>query len=360
MRKELLHTIFLCASCLMVQSCSNQQMDELNLDSTIKISMGITTRSVEGKEMGEGDPEDLKVWIFGEKDGGTEKVTYIHQTKEENELLFNDGVDIHGNPIEVIEELIENGKEYSKLNFYVLLNSGNATWKNATEIGENTSLEILQDLSFTAVNQSKADDEMPMFGTFSQVIDNRTEYDIDIEVVRTVAKLELFFAKNNDISKLYIKGIDLHPVVSMGYLNPSQPKTDIYATSSPTAIKLIDEEVEISNISTEEYGDFSKDEENFFQMSLKQPYLLENPYGLTWEDNQLDDLYDNPEGTDNGKYYKITVHYRLDGVDKEKDIYLPPIERNVLYKIYIRVREIYWKASVCPYGSYVLQPEFGL
>ena len=72
--------------------------------------------------------------------------------------------------------------------------------------------------------------------------------------------------------------------------------------------------------------------------NLLVSYLLENPHGETWDDENHDWTYpETPQGT--SACYKVVVSYRLNGKDEQREMYLSEIERNVWNKIFVRVND---------------------
>lgn len=369
MKRFLLHLLYIITFLPFLGSCS--VLDDTPTDTScadkVQISLSITSRALpqEGKETGTGTPERMHLWVYGamnenQNTNGYKLLSYKLVTSN----LFQDS-DAFGNPMHSITDLnLPEGKKYNKMFFYVLLNEQSVSDFTIDKNVKEMTIVDLQELAFTGIVSGKTDNQMLMYGEANlDINEHKTNYEVEIPVVRSVAKMELWFTRSNDISNLTINSIELSSPINKGYLvkqeNLARDQT-IYA-NNPTSIALIGSGVSIETTSTEEYGDFSKDETNFTQMSLTNPYLMENPNGLTWTGNLTDVQYpDGVTDADGSKYYKITVNYTLDLVDKSESFYLPKIERNELYKIYIRVRQLNWEISVCPYGSYELEPEFGL
>lgn len=348
--------------CLMLPACSDYLQEMMMLDSSIRVSLGISTRAVEqeGKEVGNGLPQSLKVWIYGVKDNEETLLAYISQVASEGSAIFNDGTDLYGNPVEVIERELEKGKEYEKLNFYVVLNDGAVTWSQGTTLDENTTSTVLRSMTFnfpTPITYTN-DNEQLMYGESTlDIIASKTNYDVEIPAERTVAKLELFFTKRDIDKVLVINSVKMESDVNKGYLLEQQELNDIYADSNveTTLFTNLENSGSIDCASTEEYGNFSKDEKNF--KLLVSSFLLENPIGLDWKEET--EVYPGSED-EIAHAYKVMLNYTYDGVTKDVSFYLPKVERNVLTKIYVRIRDLSWEVDVFPYTGVVLEPEFGL
>lgn len=304
----------------------------------VLLNLSLSTRGgnlpQEGMETGEGVPEDMHLWIYGtDANDNRKSLAYIHKDKD----IFT-GRDLHGNPVETIRGLrITNGKLFAKLHFYLVLNSRSVNWTSENvNLDGNTSLETLKALAFTGPVSGKEDNRLLMYGETEVEITAAGNYEVTVPATRAVAKMELFFTRRHAESELTVKSIELLPVVKHGYLVPRTLSEGDYG--KPAASKsLLRQETGIATTSSADYGDFSKDEANFTKLSTS--YLLENTRGLEgWnEGNVPDEKYPESVTDGNGRYYKVCVHYIMDGEEKDKEFYLPPVLRNRLYRIYARI-----------------------
>jgi len=356
MKRFLLHIIYITALLPFLGSCS--QTDDVPTDVSdrdrVQLSLRVTTRALpqEGMEIGSGEPENMHLWVFGsvndaQSTNDYDKLAYSKYPKENSPFFA--GSDAFGNPVHTITDLdIPEGKKYTKMYFYVVLNSESVTGMEG--INENTTITALQKLTFSGINQGKKDNQMLMYGMSELEINpHKTNYETGIEVTRAVAKLELHFTKKDSNSKLVIQKATLSSVIGKGYLVPTSDNT-IYKDATNVVLfegtKTIDQCLETEEL----YGNFSKYETtNFKKLALSEPYLMENPYGLDWTDHQTDDKYPETDSSaDVSKYYQLTVDYVIDGSADTEKFYLPKIERNHLYKIYIRARstkfDLNWEA----------------
>ena len=234
--------------------------------------------------------------------------------------------------------------------FYVVLNSGSVTGMG--DINENTTITALQEMTFSGIVQGKQDNQMLMYGMSELEINpHKTNYETGIEVERSVAKLEMYFTKKAEDNKLVIQKVTLSSEIGKGYLVPTPLLNDntIYKDATNVALFGGSETIDQWLDTEEHYGNCSQHEGSFEELTLSAPYLMENPYGLDWTDYQVDDKYpETDSSTDVSKYYKLTVDYVIDGTKDIETFYLPKIERNHLYKIYIRARstkfDLNWEA----------------
>lgn len=345
MKRYLKHIILFLTLLPMMTACVlDSDPTENCSDNEVVVSLSVSSRAVEGSQLGDGLPDDIKLWVYGQAtstdtdEDEYRQLAYINK----NRNIFI-GRDLYGNPVESLEQVIEDGKNYYRLHFYVVLNSNNVTGTNVT-IGETTTITQLKALTFSGIVQSttvsgkttpKKDNQMIMYGYNSLTIGTQTNYELSIQVERAVAKLELFFAKEFENSSLYINSAKLTQIPTIGALISGTTLTTEYtgtrdlSTTETTINATLESSIQI--------GNFSQYEDSFHKLALSGgPYLLENPNGETWGADKNDYTY--PETAKGGNnVYKLTVKYTLNGTEKEQEIYLPKIERNHLYKIYARV-----------------------
>lgn len=362
MKRFLLHIIYITALLPFLGSCS--QSEDVPTDASgndhVQLSLSVTARALpqEGKEIGTGKPDNMHLWVFGLKNNGN--------TPSDNDytlLSYRDikspsftGSDAFGNPVHTITDLdIPDGKKYKKMYFYVVLNSGSVV--GLGNLNKDTKISELQALTFTEIVSGKEDNQMLMYGVSDplEVNPHKTNYETSIDVERSIAKLDLYFTKEWESSTLLIKNIYLTSKVGKGYLVPVESWDDknIYNDNISTSA-LFNNTVglSITKFSEEEYGSFSEDLSNFQKITLTNPYLMENPIGMKWDDDSYpDSAYSSEEGQDN--YYQVTVDYIIDGKEKTQSFYLPVIQRNHLYRILIRVagHHLVMKLQVNPWDK---------
>lgn len=352
MKRYLKHIILFLTLLPMMTACVlDSDPTENCSDNEVVVSLSVSSRAVEGSQLGDGLPDDIKLWVYGQKTSTDteDKYTELAYINKSSNIFI--GRDLYGNPVESLEQVIENGKDYYKLHFYVVLNSENVTGKKSgtkeISVDENTTVAQLKDLTFTGIVQSstkdgetihKTDNQMIMYGYNSLEIGTRTEYELSIEVERAVAKLEMFFTKESTGSNLSITSVSLTNVPNMGSLLKTFDFPENTLSYSTEETNLFNGQANITTaLETDNLlGEFSNYESSFQKLQLASPYLLENSNGETWGSDKNDFTYpENPNGAEN--VYKLTVKYTLNRIEKEQIIYLPTIVRNHLYKIYARV-----------------------
>ena len=341
MKRYLKHIIlFLTLLPLMTACVLDSDPTENCSDNEVVVSLSVSSRAVEGSQLGDGFPDDIKLWVYGQ-DTEDEYTRLAYINKSSNIFI---GRDLYGNPVESLKQVIEDGKNYYKLHFYVVLNSENVT--STTTLEEGTSISDLKAFTFTDIATDKTDNQMIMYGYNSLTIGTQTNYELSIQVERAVAKLEFFVTKENSSALLTIKKMELNKIPDKGFLTTPATTTS-GLTFSKSGISYLSEGTLIPNdkhlSQTEaQLGNFWQFEESrFVKMPLTQPYLMENPNGGTWTDdnNKHDYTYPTTDGYETENGYVLTVSYQLGGSSETttQTIYLPKIERNHLYKIYARV-----------------------
>ena len=343
MKRFLLHIILLLAFLPLLEGCSSHDMDGVSTND-LKVSLNVSARALsqDGKEIGNGTPDNMHLWVYGaDDDQNTESYTKLAY-RELTENIFS-GSDPFGNPAHTITNWeIPDGKKYKKMYFYIVLNSENVVGLN---IDENTTIEQLQEATFTGIVSDKTDNQMLMYGMNELDINQHTtNYEVSIEVERSVGKLELYFAKKESASNLTIKNVILSSPIGKGYLVSSNLKDDttIYEEGEPETLFSGNEVIDKTLENEGYYGNFSQYETtNFKELILQNPYLMENPDGLDWTSHDADDKYPEIDTSEDvSKYYTVTINYEIDGTADTKVFYFPPIERNHLYKVYVRARTI--------------------
>ena len=347
MKRYLKHIILFLTLLPMMTACVlDSDPTENCSDNEVVVSLSVSSRAVEGSQLDDGLPDDIKLWVYGQETTADNEDNYknlAYINKSSNIFI---GRDLYGNPVESLKQVIENGKDYYKLHFYVVLNSGNVTSTTTTTLKEGTSISDLKAFTFTDIETDKTDNQMIMYGYNSLTIGTQTNYELSIQVERAVAKLEFFVTKENSSASLTITEMKLNKIPDKGFLTTPATTTS-GLTFRDSGISYLSEETSIpdgKHLSQTEaqLGNFWQFEESrFVKMPLTQPYLMENPNGGTWTDdnNKHDYTYPTTDGykTENG--YVLTVSYQLGGSSETttQTIYLPKIERNHLYKIYARV-----------------------
>lgn len=339
MKHKWLH-IVLCLFCMCFSSCDGDLDKPLQNSSSLHLSLDIASRALTGQQQGTGRPREMKVWVFGDKNDAKDLLYYENFTGD-NLFPYTDG---WGNPMHTILRELKNGKYYDKLCVHVVLNDGSVTWKDDFTPGEDTSHEDFASARFTAITYSgnyTDDNSQLMYGYTELAVADTPGLDFQgtVEVKRCVAKLELYFTKESADFEVKVKKITLNPNVNYGCLAETpQESNDLNDGAQSVTLYESTDGGAIDGYSDAGYGNFSGSESEFQKWELSNPYLLENPNGLAWTDSEglRDYVYPAGDGTKQ-PVSSITIEYDVDGTSESQTFNLPRIERNHLYKIYIRV-----------------------
>lgn len=317
-------------------------------DRTITLNLDITTKAA--AEPGE-SPDNFHLWIFN----GDKLLKYITENKgwETSDVA---GIDLKT----TIETEID-ATGISAVQFYLLLN---------TEITGPWAMTPakLKALTFTLPSQPYShDNKVPMSGEakLTGITIGQTNYEVEIDAVRSVGKLEIYCTKNLQSTSLFLNKITLGHEPDKGYLVKTPAPNDITYNNDDEVSTLFESQdgLGITTVLSGDLPDNDKLESeyekgNFTNISVSSPYLLENQNG----GNALQVEGVDETITDTDSRYFLTFSYTLDGSSVEKKIYLTKIERNTLNKVFIRIKEkvfdIEVSYSVEDWVMVVLTPEF--
>lgn len=289
---------------------------------TITLNLDITTRADNGTDT----PEKLRLWIC---DGSDKLIQYIENSPTW-QASSTEGVDW----ITSLQAKIKT-KEIESLNFYLVLNDAYSSVDDTSPISFNIDdIAALKNTSFVLTNYG-GDNKVPMTGTQNLTLEaNKLEYDVSIDATRCVAKLGIYCTKRTSSSKLIIYSFTLNKVPDKGYLFTPVDNDINYINYTENRDLLSGNNGGVTiatSYTTELPTDIESVESSFTKIDFDNPYLLENTYG----DEQFVTEIVNP-----GTRYNLTVKYNFNGSDYEQTIYLPKIERNTWYKLYMRMKEI--------------------
>lgn len=334
MNLRYLYIIMCIFSLLALPGCRDEEAVQTSEGTrTVTVNLGIAmSRADKDKDIRDSStPKDMKVWIFNQNNS---LVDYY----EINNPTFS-GSDALGELVNTHEHIFELDNTITKLNFYAVLNSENATGLTPT-LGENSAVSDIQGATFTGLADNVQDNQVPVYGeTTLDVSEHKNSYPVTIETERAVSKLELFFTKESEKSNLAITGITLTNIPDKGFLAKEATTDDELTYQKEESLftglqgidKYLPEETTL--------GDFSTKAESFNTIELSQPYLLENPYNTAWSDNGKTDYeLPQPEKADE-KAYVLTVSYTLNNKEEERSFVLPETKRNIWNKIFVRVND---------------------
>lgn len=305
---------------------------------TITLNLDITTRA-DYLLPDNSEPDIIRLWICDMNDTIITSIVSSHNVWTPVEKTDEEG---NENEIDIWTTLqteieADDINKYSSFKIYLVLNQPFKDSTTPVDFTNVTSIKELKQKTFD-LTEYGGDNKVPMTGegtaTFSSVEGNKIIFDASINATRCVAKLELYCTKRTSSSKLIINSITLNKVPNKGYLFTSESFGNNIENGQVRNL-LSNNSVTIETSYTDELPtDIEKVESSFTKIEFDNPYLLENGYG----DEQL--VVNSTEIKDLGTRYNLTVKYNFNGSDYEQTIYLPKIERNTWYKLYMRMKEI--------------------
>ncbi len=297
----------------------------------VTLNLSVSTKATQTVAAASGTPEDLHIWVYNDDSNvPLADISYNNLTWREGSNQIDFETTLEPVRIEVPETCLE-------LKVYAVANTGKATW----DVSDFSAISqtALKAKTFSAIAADATDSTVPMYVDAAvALVDGTDSYSTDMSLERCVGKLELYFTKNTEKTKLSILDVRLSGVPEYGYLAPSAESRPMSYKSAP-AILYSGAGTPISGVlgTSVPVGDFSDHEAKFDNFSITEPYLFERA-GLAWTTAaEKDDVYPFPDGTDGTDAYLLTLSYVLDGETINKSLYLSRIERNTRYRIFIRV-----------------------
>jgi len=254
--------------------------------------------------------------------------------------------DLSGNGPYYCTMPIELSGDSQEIDFYVLVNDGAMEEGQNIILKENSTRSDIESYMFSVVPGQTYREEngqtynaIPMSnlpqkqaeGGTATGEENRTftirrtsspQY-IDIEVTRAMARLYLEFAKvGRSEVKITEATLKRGPKITWLMNEPEksdQNRTDMdYDTNIMNTFLYDSDGVKITM-----EADPDTDPENRTYQFVTETYMLENFYGADPANPN-----DPPTGTDESYGYQLDLTYTIDGEQKTKTVYLPPVTRN--------------------------------
>ncbi len=346
-------SIYLCltaAACLwLAVSCIKEDTTAAGDTRNVSMAMNVTTRA--GSEMQAGIEDNihsLRVYAFW----GETQIGYYY--------TGNVTTDEQGTVSFVMDLALPSFSGYDyDVRFYIVANEtavdayGGDTWS------EKMTKTALENYRFMELDATATRTSLPMAIVHEVEINpgnvvESTEHPghwmwnggpITFSLERAVAKLGMFFAKKNDAegATLIINSIEVLPAGLRDYNYMFQPTQDKLQSvpqnwqngfsighSTPLTVdKIVTDNEYNPNVSESDVPELAEQ----YNDGLPQPaYMFENCYGA-------DENNPNTWGTaDTGhKGFVVRVTYTVNGNQSQKDIFLPPTERNTYYCVLNRI-----------------------
>lgn len=206
-----------------------------------------------------------------------------------------------------------------EIDFYVIANDIYAA--TATVLDEESTRFEIENVRFTGLASPGTDAAVavPMTNIPDGTATDRNNFTytvkdntvIPIEVSRAMARLSFSFAKSADDDKIFINSITIqNGPESAGYFTPDGTPKGLNQEKET----IVGSQTEITVLNT------TGSVEGNMQDLADEDYLLPNNVGVS---NSAGEFEDNADGA-----YLVTVDYSVNGVDKTKEIYLPPVRPN--------------------------------
>ena len=250
--------------------------------------------------------------------------------------------DLSGNGPYYCTMPIELSGDSQEIDFYVLVNDGAMEPKEGQNIilKENSTRSDIEsymltyreenDQTYNAIPMSNLPQKQAEGGTATGE-ENRTftirrtsspQY-IDIEVTRAMARLYLEFAKVGR-SEVKITEATLKRGPKITWLMNEPEKSDQNRTDMDYDTNIMNTFLSDSDgVKITMEADPDTDPENRTYQFVTETYMLENFYGADPANPN-----DQPTGTDESYGYQLDLAYTIDGEQKTKTVYLPPVTRN--------------------------------
>lgn len=203
-----------------------------------------------------------------------------------------------------------------EIDFYVIANDIYAA-TTSTVLNEESTRSDIENVRFTGLTDAAV--AVPMSNIPDGTATDRNNFTytvkdntvIPIEVSRAMARLSFSFAKSADDDRININSITIqNGPESAGYFTPDGTPKGLNQEKET----IVGSQTEITVLNT------TGSVEGNMQDLADEDYLLPNNVGVS---NSAGEFEDNANGA-----YLVTVDYSVNGVDKTKEIYLPPVRPN--------------------------------
>ena len=229
------------------------------------------------------------------------------------------------------------------VDLYVIANEASMTLSgDVTSFTENLIQGDLWSVRYSAIDPSKG---IPMYYTGAHSInatmdaaltpdpstdmsgheDHQIAQKINVSLVRPIAKMELYVAKEAAASALRVNSAEVTNPATIGYLLPPNSLTGISLSSTP--LSFVSTPTDITKVLDPTISGIDLSDHNNYQLVGTTHYLLENPDGSeVW----------NVQASSKGSV--LNFNFNEDGKTENGVAYLPKIKRNTIYKICCLIR----------------------
>ncbi len=315
------------------------------------LNMSINARALTNGNETQGYIGQVSIWIYGGTARNASPMVYkvydqLNWQKHDNATPGD--VEYTALIPEKVELDTRDGMTTEPLRVYVMVNANKATWPGDMPFSTITE-DALQAAYFSAVEQQAKDNEVLMFGQgqLQGPITVNAYHEMQVNVSRCMAKLELYFTQRTADVNLNIKEVSLSQIPDKGFLTTPANWDNVSMDYSQSRTMFSNAAGQnISSVLTADWENgyfssaYASDGGTFTPLEITAPYLLERN-GMAWTATMQDEIYpDNAPETLSASYV-LTLKYDYSqlGVMTEmtKQLALSKIERNTRYRIFIRV-----------------------
>lgn len=220
-----------------------------------------------------------------------------------------------------------------------------------------------EEISNLVVDEHGIDGPLPMFGYEEVEVKNTVTHADIIYMIRTVSKFTFRFENKTDIP-VSISDVSIVNVADRSYLVPH-----INAPSNWLEWMLEDANDGYDDTASGGYNNDAKWIKDYdtpvnITYSPKEMDISWSGIG-TWESTDYIYVHESKYNVDlqSNNNQQYTLNLKINGDPRSAplpDIHSLVRNTHLIIQATINPVDLSWKVSVCPYGSYVLQPEFGL
>lgn len=300
---------------------------------TLDISSLPMTKATEAATAEESKIHSIRVYAFT----GNRQVGYFYKSMASPVTSFSLAIDIDVVGADVIENNTQD------VEFYVIANEDAMNLVSGSpSLSEKVEKADLWGIRYSEIDKTKG---IPMYYTGVHAVNlsgdtplapspntDMSGHDghqifqkLDVSLVRPVAKMEVYAAKESAASSLSVNSVIMTNPATLGYLLPPAVLSDVPLGSTP--ISILDTDTEVTKVLDPTASGVNLGEHTNYQKIGTSYYLLENPDG-----SEVWNVQNSVRAS------VMYFDYSEDGHADQGVAYLPPLLRNRSYKICCLIR----------------------